>query len=52
MDPNKKSFKIVTEDTVLKIMMTYPNGSLKMKRNTTSKKLQSPNKNFLNKKKD
>ena len=52
MAPNKKSLKIVTEDFLLKIMMNYQNGSLKMKRNTISKSLQSLNKSSLNKKKD
>ncbi len=52
MDQNNKSYKIVTEDIHSKIMMNYPNGSLKIKRNIISKKLQSQNNNLPNKKKD
>lgn len=52
MAPNQKSLKIVTEVTVLKIMINCQNGLLKIRKNITSKKNLSQRKSSLNKKKD
>lgn len=52
MDLKKKLYKIVTEDFPFKIMIIFLNGSLKMKKSITSKKLPSQRNNSIKKKKD